>query len=68
MWQKSCRVYNMKLFYLILTLMVISSCANDASTKGKATSDTSMKSIDSSAIINDTTRLPKDSTNVGVTH
>ncbi|MFN2438988.1 MAG: hypothetical protein ABR503_07295 [Chitinophagaceae bacterium] len=57
----------MKLFYLIL-LSIVVSCTNNASTNETKSSDTSMKSIDSSAIINDTTKLPKDSTNVGVMH
>ncbi len=48
-------------------VIVVCSCTNDANKAG-TNSDSSMKSIDSSAIINDTTRLPKDSSNVGVTH
>jgi hypothetical protein len=58
----------MKLIYLLFAGMVTSSCTNDTSTKAGTNADSSMKSIDSSAIINDTTRLPKDSMNVGVTH
>jgi len=58
----------MKLIYLMLAGILVCGCTNDTLTNASTKSDSSMKSIDSSAIINDTTHLPKDSTNVGVTH
>jgi hypothetical protein len=61
----------MKLAYLtLLAGVLLSSCSggdSNAVTYDTET-DTSMRSIDSSAIINDTTRLPQDSTATGVQH
>jgi hypothetical protein len=59
----------MKSMFMIL-LAVLGSCSDgesDRVTYGTET-DTSMRSIDSSAMINDSTRLPQDSTATGVQH
>ncbi|MFN2457159.1 MAG: hypothetical protein ABR502_03055 [Chitinophagaceae bacterium] len=55
--------------YKLLLVLLLCSCnnSNRTATDTKA-SDTTMQSIDSSAIINDATRLPNDSTTTGVTH
>lgn len=60
----------MKIVYTILLAMALCGCSSGESDRVTydTETDTSMRSIDSSAIINDTTRLPKDSTATGVQH
>ena len=61
----------MKIVYtLMIAALLLGSCSGgDSNTVTYDTeTDTSMRSIDSSAIINDTTRLPQDSTATGVQH
>lgn len=53
----------------LLLLLLAAGCADGGSSTGvSAAGDTSLKSIDSSRIINQDTRLPNDSTNMGVQH
>lgn len=61
----------MKIVYtILLTGMVLCGCTGAESDRVTydTETDTTMRSIDSSAIINDTTRLPQDSTATGVQH
>ena len=55
---------------LLLAGIVLCGCSDEGSNTVTydTKTDTSMKSIDSSAIINDTTLLPRDSTATGVQH
>ena len=55
-----------KLVYLLALLAW--SCNNTELQNRSTGTDTSMKSIDSSAIINENSRLPRDSTATGVQH
>lgn len=58
----------MKQYYFLMAVMVLtSSCNSEADTA--ATKQTIENArLDSSAIINDSSRLPNDSTNTGVQH
>ena len=52
----------------LLFLLLLGACNNTDLQQTRSTTDTSMKSIDSSAMINDDSRLPRDSTATGVGH
>ena len=60
------------MFKLIVGVMItlsVTSCSDTTDTETqRSTDNTALESIDSSAIINDSTRLPLDSTTTTVTH
>lgn len=58
------------MFVLLVAGLVLGSCSGGESDRVTydTETDTTMRSIDSSAIINDTTRLPQDTTATGVQH
>ena len=65
----------MKGLLAVLLIMAVISCADNANgvnetndTMQQTTDGTALEAIDSSAIINDSTRLPQDSTTTTVTH
>ena len=53
---------------LFLLLLMAASCNNADLQQTNSRSDTSMRSIDSSALINEDSRLPRDSTATGLQH
>jgi hypothetical protein len=53
---------------LLACLLLAAACNNTELQNTGNRSDTSMQSIDSSAIINEDSRLPRDSTATGVQH
>lgn len=53
---------------LLVFLLLAAACNNTELQSTGNRSDTTMKSIDSSAIINEDSRLPRDSTATGVQH
>ena len=53
---------------LLVFLALAAACNNTELQTTDNRSDTSMQSIDSSAIINEDSRLPRDSTATGVQH
>jgi len=58
-----------KLLTGALLALTLASCSDAADTDSQRSADsTALKSIDSSAIINDSTQLPRDSTVTTVTH
>ncbi len=60
----------MKKILFISCMIILTACNNKSGESGAAGTeqDTTMKSIDSSAIINNATQLPRDSTATGVQH
>lgn len=53
----------------LLLLISLASCSDDADTQTQRSADSSAReSIEPSAIINDTTRLPNDTSAITVTH
>lgn len=59
----------MKLLSGIMLAIILASCSDTADTQTqRSTDNTALEGIDSSAIINDSTRLPRDSTTTTVTH
>ncbi|ANE51845.1 hypothetical protein [Flavisolibacter tropicus] len=55
--------------FALLFLISLASCADDADTKTERSTDSSArKSIEPSAIINDSTRLPNDTSAITVTN
>jgi hypothetical protein len=59
----------MRFLKSLLILVVLCAGCSDAAINMQTTgTDTAMRSIDSSEIINNTTRLPQDSTTITVTH
>ena len=52
----------------VLVLLLLASCSDSGTRTQTIGGDTSMRSIDSSAIINNTSRLPDDSTTTNVAH
>lgn len=57
----------MKCSYLIILMLIIGGC-NSGDKNNAAVAPPEIDAIDSSAIINNATILPADSTNMGVTH
>ena len=58
-----------KFFAGALFVLVLTSCSDTTDTASQRSTDsTALESIDSSAIINDSSRLPRDSTTTTVTH
>jgi len=59
----------LKLVSGALLVLGLASCSDTTDTQSqRSTDNTALESIDSSAIINDSTRLPRDSTATTVTH
>lgn len=58
-----------KLLAVVLLALSLAGCSDAADVQTQRSHDSSaLESIDSSAIINDSTRLPTDSTSTTVTH
>jgi hypothetical protein len=58
----------MKRFMCFLTATwLLAGCSSPGGKGGPVSADTAMRSIDSSQMINNTTRLPNDSTTITVT-
>jgi hypothetical protein len=58
----------MKTIYLLIAALCFSSCTNDASPNKDKADSAAIDAIDSSPIMNDSTKLPIDSTTTTVTH
>lgn len=56
------------LLSLVLLLGFLTGCSDPGTRTQTLSGDTSMRSIDSSAIINNRSRLPQDSTSINVAH
>ena len=58
----------MRFLKSMLAVLLLASCSDSSTRTQTIGRDTSMRSIDSSAIINNTSRLPDDSTTTHVAH
>ncbi len=58
----------MRFFICLLLAVLMAGCSDAGTTTMQTSGDTSMRSIDSSKIINNTSRLPQDSTTTNVAH